>query len=714
VARGDTNVVITMSERAFRTQEVVVTAEDPAVRIMRRVLERRARQRDTLRSYEYRLYTKFATITDTLTASRSSSLGDSVYFAILETYSNGYFAAPDRFYHEVVQKRQTKNIPPQANTVAFGTNVNAYDGEVQIINERVETPFADNALDVYDFTLESSEEDSIVRINASVKGLPRRAFEGSVYVDQRHDLPLEVRLTPTSWVNLPFGASMVMRQTFTESSGAVMPEAMSLRFRAEASILFVLEPRVEIDLETFCWDYRLNTPVDEDRFNARRVDVAPSADVLDETFWRENEKIPLRKEEVQGYAEIQTMIENPDSIETRTFLDRYIAPVTQTMARLGRRPFTGWDDVFHYNRVQGAYLGVGLVVRPDTALELTGRVGYGFSDQKPFVALGATTFLDRPQQWSIDLGYRSGLVRSDNSWNVRTPVITFTSLLFGNDYADYHYANGWEAGVSFGLGQMRFVRADVYERDTRFRLAFTSEDHRAAAPHDVWYLFSSGKGWRDNPQAIDGTLRSFKAQLFWNYNPNRTFRRNGVGIWTEISEPSVVPSSYTFRRVYAETWLRMPTLPVWTLDLLISGGWSWGSLPVQRFFSLESSVSGLASPASLRGLLVKEFYGDRMASLALVHNFGELVPGLLRIPNIASLGLEFLAIGGVAWTQFSPQALEYTRTALGSTDVTRERVYYEVGMGINRILLFFRLDAVARLSQRQHPQFFFSLSTALF
>ena len=77
-------------------------------------------------------------------------------------------------------------------------------------------------------------------------------------------------------------------------------------------------------------------------------------------------------------------------------------------------------------------------------------------------------------------------------------------------------------------------------------------------------------------------------------------------------------------------------------------------------------------------------------------------------------GLEFLLIGGVAWTQFSDQALAYTQTALGSTDVTRERVYYELGLGINRILLFFRLDAVARLSQRQHPQFFFSLSTALF
>jgi hypothetical protein len=51
---------------------------------------------------------------------------------------------------------------------------------------------------------------------------------------------------------------------------------------------------------------------------------------------------------------------------------------------------------------------------------------------------------------------------------------------------------------------------------------------------------------------------------------------------------------------------------------------------------------------------------------------------------------------------------------LGSTDVTRERVYYEVGLGINRILLFFRLDAVARLSQRQHPQFFITVSTALF
>ncbi|MBK6418661.1 MAG: hypothetical protein IPF79_05645 [Ignavibacteria bacterium] len=75
-----------------------------------------------------------------------------------------------------------------------------------------------------------------------------------------------------------------------------------------------------------------------------------------------------------------------------------------------------------------------------------------------------------------------------------------------------------------------------------------------------------------------------------------------------------------------------------------------------------------------------------------------MIPGLLRIPDIASFGIEFIAFGGIGWTTFSPQTLEYTKTTLPTTDLTSDKAYYEVGLGINRILLFFRLDERSSIS----------------
>jgi len=182
----------------------------------------------------------------------------------------------------------------------------------------------------------------------------------------------------------------------------------------------------------------------------------------------------------------------------------------------------------------------------------------------------------------------------------------------------------------------------------------------------------------------------------------------------ETSQPSFIPSSFSFTTASWIGVVRVKTMPLWTLDLVGTAGWSWGDVPSQMFASLESSVSGLVVGSVFRGMSVKEFYGDRFATLSISHNFGEVIPGLLRIPDVASFGIEFILFGGVGWTSFSNQTLQFTKTALPTTDQTSQKLYYEVGVGINRVLLFFRLDVNARLSQRSVPQIRITLSGATF
>ncbi|MBK6418657.1 MAG: hypothetical protein IPF79_05625 [Ignavibacteria bacterium] len=85
------------------------------------------------------LYPKFVVNTDTATASWLRTGGTTV-FSILESYSRGYYAKPGRYFNEIVQRRQTANIPPQAGPVSFGTNLNAYDDVISLLNEEIESP----------------------------------------------------------------------------------------------------------------------------------------------------------------------------------------------------------------------------------------------------------------------------------------------------------------------------------------------------------------------------------------------------------------------------------------------------------------------------------------------------------------------------------------------------------------------------------------------
>lgn len=709
----DSLLIVRLQERGIEGAVVIVRAEDPAQRIMREVIARRRRQTEAIRSYQYRLYSKIVVNTDTLTATRSSGRGDTAVFSILESISDGYFKAPDQYSNKILQRRQTANIPPQANLVSLGTNLSSYANTVTLLGEEIETPFADDALDHAEFTLRNDVDDTIAIIDVRSNSPVRKGFHGVLFIDTRTYTPLNVEFEPNRVVNLPFDASLSYTQTFAVVDGFVVPEYLRIASSLTADILFVIQPRLDVEVETRCSDYQINTEIDDDIFDQWRVELTPSALTYDSVFWQQHAMGALSADEERAYVEIRSAIDNPDSLQS-TLINRIFGPIARGIARLGRRPFSGFEDVMRYNRIHGLYLGVGTRFRPDTVIELESGVGYGTADREFYGWLHPAVYLGTQQRWSIDASIYRILQRRDNPNVVRSPLITATSLLFGNDYGDYYHREGGEVGVSYSWGQFAFIRNDVWQRPSSVRVFVRSEDHASAQSRDVWSLFRPQTPERLNPEIMPGTLRSMGATLRVDYSPLRMISRTGFAMMMEHSNPALLPSAFSYTVLQAEGMVRLKPLSVWTTDLVATFGWSDGGVPPQRFGSLESSLNGLAVTGAFRGMRVKEFYGDRYATLSLTQNFGEIIPGILRIPGIASFGIEFLAFGGVGWTSFSEQTQALTATTLPSTMATREGVYYEVGVGVNRLLLFFRIDVNARISQRDRPEFRVTLSGATF
>lgn len=706
-------VHIPLAERAGQSRDIVVIAEDPSLSIMRAVLARKQQQKDSLNKYTYMLYTKLVVTTDTLTAMRNTGRGDSTVFSIMETFSKGYVQQPDAHFNEIIQKRQTSNIPPQANFVAFGTNLNLFDDELEILGERIFTPFHEDAIDFYDYTLLSDADDSIAVISVQPTSALRKAFTGKLYIDKVHSVPLEARLIPTKAVNLPFDARLTVRQTFTVTNNIVVPQALAMQATVQADILFILSPRLDIDLETFCYDYNMQEVFPPDVFDRRRVESSPYASVYDSAFWFTNQKLPLRPEEEFAYREIESFREFPDSSESG-FLTGIFRPVAWLANTLARNPFSGFQDVFRNNRIHGPYLGIGLWFRPDTVLDVRARCGYGISDNRWYGYLGTTYFPEHQQRWFIGAEAYSHLDRRDNTTFIKTGLITLTSLLFGNDYGDYYYSNGWGVNVGYGWGQLVFIPGGRFVRPSTVRMYLKSEYHLSAASRESFSLFGGTEIRRENPAIFDGMYSTIGLEGMFSFRPERRVSRHGALVQLEHSIPGVMRSDAAFTRLECFAFTRLTTFPSWTLDVTASLGYSMGSVPPQKFFSLESAVSGIAVPNVFRVMQVKEFYGDRYATIGLSHNFGEIIPGLLRIPNVAAFGIEFITFGNIGWTTFSAATRDFTKTTLPTTDVTQERVYYEVGLGVNRILFFFRFDVTSRISQRQEPQFRFTLSGATF
>ncbi|MDX9789735.1 MAG: DUF5686 family protein [Candidatus Kapaibacterium sp.] len=700
---------------------VLVIAETAAERLMRLTIERKLSMNDSVDTYKYMLYTKFAASADTAFAGRSDNETDTTILSIFESYSKGYFKKPDLYHNEIIQKRQSANVPARANFVTFGTNINAYEDYVRLISNDIATPFHEDALDFYDFVMDDSYRDSdeaIAKIYATPKSGMRKQFTGYVLLDTVNLYPKYVELTPNTSVKLPFDAVLFYKQSFDLISGKyVVPSYLNIYSSIDAGFLWVISPRVDIKIETFAYDYEFNTEIPSKYFNRRKVVSSKEADKFDTIFWSENEVIPLTEQEIYAYKAIERVRENPDSALTDGFFGTYFAPVSRQLAKLARPPFTGWQDIFRYNRVHGAYLGIGLRDDITDYTEAFANIGYGFADQKPYVSLKLKQFADEERTLGLSAEAYYDLRRSDNPHAVRADAIALTSLLFHNDYGDYYYAQGLKLGIEGGIGQLRFIRRNVFDRPSTFKLYFIHENQSPAFINSEFSIFNRDVSFRQNPHTIAGIDNALGFEFNYNFSPERRLSNFGFRLEALISDSDILKSDFSYQKFVAGMNLRTQTLPLWRLDMRLNGGIALGGLPPQRYFSLESAVSGFAGN-SFRGMNVKEFYGDRFISFSFEHNFGEIIPGVLRIPNVASFGLEFITFGNIGYSEFTDNSImspiDGKEMIVKQTAASSESIYYEAGIGINQILIFLRLDLAARFSQTDTPRFYITLGAASF
>jgi len=371
--------------------------------------------------------------------------------------------------------------------VAFGTNLNVFDDVVTILGEEIESPFHSRGLDRYSYKLMSSDDDDIVQIDVAPNSSQRKGFTGSIFIDQRTNVPLEVRLQPSESVNLPFDADLAYWQTFVVQDSAVLPRALRIKSSLEASIAWVYSPRLDVRIDTRCYSYVTNATISDELFDQKRVELAPSAEMFDSTIWAANQTIPLKPEEDRAYRDINNFFNNPDSIQN-SLLDRYFAPIRSALARLRRRPFTGFEDVFRYNTIHGPYVGLGLRHEFTRGIEVISNLGYGISDGKTYAKINGIVALDELQKWTTEVGYYDQLVRRDDPNVVRPEIITLYSLLSGRDYGDYYYSKGWASSISFGWGQLRFLGGELFVRPNTVRLRYTTALQESAVTTRVWHL----------------------------------------------------------------------------------------------------------------------------------------------------------------------------------------------------------------------------------
>ena len=141
IVEHDPEQVFLLVPVTLELEELVVTAEDPAVGVMRKVIERKREWRKDLKTFRVDAYNRF------------THRKDSLIVSVIENLSEAYWDR-ERGWREVVKsRRQTDNIDLDDSFPAAVFVENLYDDDVLVAGHRLLGVTHPDALETYDFTL---------------------------------------------------------------------------------------------------------------------------------------------------------------------------------------------------------------------------------------------------------------------------------------------------------------------------------------------------------------------------------------------------------------------------------------------------------------------------------------------------------------------------------------------------------------------------------
>jgi hypothetical protein len=735
----------TPSQQTFRLtpstlemDEVVVTgSRNPGADIMRRVIERKQEWWPELKSYAVEAYTRFTLASDTTIA------------AIAESQTTAFWDA-ERGTREVVRsQRGTANLREVADGAlpAAATVLNLYRDDVEVFGNRLVGITHPDALDYYEFTLDTTRAINGRRaflIRVEPDNRLSSTFRGTVTVLDSAYALLEARLRPTTSLSTSRvlkGVDITFEQQFSNFGG---PYWLPVDFRAQRDLdvqvsALISFSDVSIRQVSRLSDYRINVPVPDSLYETDqeeavvrtdRTGTGPSLSSLEaDTVRGDGPFVPYSRAEQDAYARI----DSTDALQ-EAFKPGGLIGWLQDLGVGGEDGFSiggdeGEDDagetaesdttdaagdggadtfsfvdfegglpILRYNRVEGGHVGLRLDFGGGP-LDVRGRGGYNTGPVGPARwSYGGEVRAPVADGTELALSYHYGI---DPRYRARSRIVpvwarlsnTLFTLAGQPDYFDY-----------FGAERLRFtVRQEMGDPDLDLALQFRNERHFSVRKMTEYNVFGRNIRQPPNPSIREGRLRS--AALTATVGEGGILGVtpiNEVQISVEHSDSGLAASDFDFTRfdvvadARIETLFQRRLLPN-TLDLRLDVGAAVGTPPLQRFGVVEASPLPYTPFGALRTLDDRPYHGEHHVAAFWEHNFRTVPFELVGWEAPVDQDIELIVHGGHGRTWIgddTEQRLRQRGVALRRADA----LHHELGFSVNGLLEdTLRFDVTKRL-----------------
>lgn len=672
-ARGDsTRTDVLLQPLPVALAAVTVTpAEDPARDIIARAIAHKSDVLAKVHDYRYRAYVKF--VARDLAKPRDSA---SSIVLITETRTAAYWEHPDHYQETIVARRQSSNLDPADNLVSVGEIVNFNRNRIDLRKYSIVSPIADDALDHYDYRmLDTLVEDGrrVFRLDIAPKSETSPLFVGIIDVaDSTYDV-VQVDVGVNAAARFNYIRNVRYQQRLKDvGSGRWMPD--EIRLSGEVHLAFSLPGypgRLSFEHVALLGDYGFDQggrPADVGEY---RIVVGEQADRRDSTTWA-TRAIPLTDAERAAWARIDSAEHRPASAGVR--VEQGIAGAVW----LGVHP-----DFFHFNRVDGAYVGASREWRLAPEWVVATKLGYGFGNRVWQYRVGADVRLSETRQLWVGWSYRDETMRwrtlISNAYNP-----TVRALLARLDPLDYYRERGLTLSLSTKL--FDFTRLDLQYNDAKQSNLPVTTDYT---------IVSVSRLQLPNPPIVEGHLRSFSGSLSYDSRPLlkdkgvdyrlRTITSTRITIGAEIAAPDLVPNDFSFRRYTVQVETRQRTLNLGLTTLTVAGGIATRWAPPQRYFNVDFGMqTGTFQSNGFNTLADTNYSGNRAAMLTVRHDFDRLLFVKSGLPLVRNFPFTLSLHGGAFWTDF----IDHTPYPADVQLMTARKLYTELGFGLGNLTPF--------------------------
>ncbi len=668
---------IELEPSTITLDEIVVTGESPADRVMRRVIEAKKHWRKNLTSSYADTYTRFMLYSH------------SELVQMTETVRASWWTR-DTGARELVRAR--RRVPAGSGTFRFAEPhavVNFYDDVVRLMGTEYVGPTHPNALEEYFFLLGGTREldgKRVFDIYFTPRSATRPGFSGHVAViDSSFALyEVNVRPIPQTMVTPPVKRHDVYyEQRFTEVRDSVwMPVDLYVAGVVEFGRLGVTHPAARYEQFSSQTLHVVNPPVpDSMALPGPSVVESPLADRQEFLFLRNPSMIPLTPMELEQVAAIDQARDIQTAFRGEGLLLEYASfPLTKDeIARSEERANRvsvlerlRSGDWFWYNRVDGWHPGVSWSSLPESGIEYEASVGWSTLRER----ISWNSEMSLPVS-GPELGLRLGVAYvnatsvSAREGDLGRFVPGISTYLGNDDIYDYYHQRAVSA----------FVQTRPQGGPVTMSLRLRSEIHSSLSKltsFDGW-LFTNEQP--ENPQIDSGHLRSFEWEIELGEGPDR-----GFTMQVEHSPGEGLGSDFSFTRIEGratiafETFFKARVRPN-RMRITAIGGTRSGMLPVQRRMTLSGSAGPFSDFMGFRTLSNARFVATDMLGVFWYHDFATALFEKTGLWWLAEKGMGVHLFGGHGFT---------SGTGFNTVDGNR---YHEIGGGVSYPFgLPFRLD----------------------